>query len=45
MISLFVLKANFSEPYKRTVNNWYSEEFWSVESNLYTPVTSSALWT
>ena len=33
MISLLTFKAYFSEPYKRTVSNWSSEEFWRVELN------------
>ena len=41
---LLKFKANFSEPYKRTVSNWSFEEFWRVESNLYTPLKSSAVW-
>ena len=45
MIYLLMFKGNFSEPYKRTVSNWSSEEFWRVESNLYTASKSSALWT
>ena len=38
MISLLTFKANISEACERTVNNWPSEEFWRVESNLYTPL-------
>ena len=45
MIYLLMSKAIFSEPYNRTVSSWSSEEFWSVESNLYTPLSSSTLWT
>ena len=45
MISLLIFKVNFSEPYKRTVSNWSSEEFWRVESKLFMPLRSPSLWT
>ena len=44
-ISLLTSKVYFWEPYKTTVSNWSSEEFWRVESNLYMPPRSSTLGT